>query len=181
MKRRDFLLISGTGLSSLSLSGIVNAAICSDLPAPDVREFTPQDWRIIAAVQNHIFPSEDQAPGAVEIQALRYLHNYLANPATNPEDVKFIHSGSRQLQQFDEKNHSIPFTQLSIDEREKLLREFETRPEDRRWLITILTYVLESLLTDPVYGGNPDGIGWQWLEHRAGEPRPPTNKRYWLL
>ncbi len=121
MKRRDFLLTSGTGLSSLSLSGIVNAAICSDIPAPSVREFTPQDWHIIAAVQNHIFPSEDQTPGAVEIQALRYLHNYLANPATDPENVKFIHSGSRQLQQFAEKNHSIPFTQLSIDEREKLL------------------------------------------------------------
>ncbi len=181
MKRRDFLISSGAGLSSLSIPVLVNAAICTDIPAPAIKEFTQQDWSIIAAVQNHLFPSDELSPGAVEIHALRYLHDFLANPATDPNDIEFILSGSRSLQQFAEKNHAIPFTQLSIDEREALLRQFEKQPEGRRWLISLLNYVLESLLTDPIYGGNPDGIGWQWLEHRAGEPRPPANKRYWLL
>ena len=31
---------------------------------------------------------------------------------------------------------------------------------------------------DPVYGGNPDGIGWKWLMHPPGFPRPPKGKTY---
>lgn len=181
MKRRDFLITSGSGISSLSIPSIVNAAICTDIPVAAIKKFTQRDWFIIAAVQNHLFPSEDNAPGAIEINALRYLHNYLANPATDPEDIHFILSGTQSLQQFTTQKHGMAFTDLSINAREKLLRGFEKQPEGRRWLTTLLNYILESLLTDPVYGGNPDGIGWKWLEHRPGLPRPPANKRYWLL
>ncbi len=181
MDRRDFLLSSSTGLAALSIPAVVSAAIGDKLLFPEVEKFTQQDWLTLATVQNHLFPSEEHAPGALEINALHYLHNFLGNPATDPVDIQFILSGTHSLQQFAKQNHSIPFAQLAIDEREKLLRKFEQQPEGRRWLTNILNYILESLLTDPVYGGNPEQIGWKWLEHRAGEPRPPANKRYWLL
>ncbi len=181
MDRRDFLLTSGTGLTAFSIPFTVNAAIGDKLLYPEVEKFNQQDWLTITAVQNHLFPSEDHVPGALEINALRYLHNFLSNPATDPVDIQFILSGTHSLQQFARQNHNIPFTQLSINEREQLLRKFEQQTDGRRWLTNILNYILEALLTDPVYGGNPDQIGWKWLEHRAGEPRPPANKRYWLL
>jgi gluconate 2-dehydrogenase gamma chain len=37
---------------------------------------------------------------------------------------------------------------------------------------------MEALLTDPAYGGNPGGIGWRWLQHVPGYPRPPMDKIY---
>jgi gluconate 2-dehydrogenase gamma chain len=44
----------------------------------------------------------------------------------------------------------------------------------------LLDYIMEALLTDPVYGGNPNSIGWQWLKHQPGFPRPttPLKRRY---
>jgi len=45
----------------------------------------------------------------------------------------------------------------------------------------VLGYIFEALLVDPVYGGNPNGIGWKWLEHQPGLPRPTADKRYFLL
>ena len=39
-------------------------------------------------------------------------------------------------------------------------------------------YIFEALLSDPVYGGNPEGIGWRWLGHRPGFPRPNQRNRY---
>jgi gluconate 2-dehydrogenase gamma chain len=45
-------------------------------------------------------------------------------------------------------------------------------------LSLLLYYIFEALLSDPVYGGNPGGIGWQWLEHQPGFPRPPADKIY---
>jgi len=32
-----------------------------------------------------------------------------------------------------------------------------------------------------VYGGNPDGIGWKWLEHQPGYPTPPADKSWYKL
>jgi len=181
MHRRTFILSGGSTLACtpLSASAIVNAVISDEVITSPVKLFTKTDWLSIAIVQNHLFPSEPDVPGAVEINALHYLHKYLSNPATDPLDSEFILLGSRLLQQSNESTLSL--TDQSIEQREITLRQFEKTNDGRRWLVTILNYVLEALLTDPVYGGNPDGIGWQWLEHRAGEPRPPMNKRYWLL
>ncbi len=181
MYRRTFILSSGSSLAfaPLTASAIVNTLISDELITSPLKHFTKRDWLTIAIVQNHLFPSEPDSPGAVEINALHYLHDFLNNPATDPLDSEFIHSGSRLLQQ--STDGALSLSDQSIEQREITLRQFEKTNDGRRWLVTILNYVLEALLTDPVYGGNPDRIGWQWLEHRAGEPRPPMNKRYWLL
>lgn len=199
MDRRTFILrSSGTLVATAPILAPVTASavVNTVLPKTDehtvqnisdlaVRHFTNSDWLTIATVQNHFFPSEADAPGAVEINALEYLRNYLSNPVTDPIDVEFILSGTHLLQRFAEQesaNGQASLFAQSIKQREITLRKFEKQADNgQRWLITILNYVLEALLTDPVYGGNPDGIGWQWLEHRAGEPHPPMNKRYWLL
>lgn len=189
MDRRAFILCSSSTLAAVSASAVVQAVIPqagsqTDLLYSAIRNFTQSDWLTIAIVQNHLFPSEPDAPGSVEINSLTYLHDFLSNPSTDPADVEFILSGTHLLQTFSQKNsknNRASFTDLSVEERENVLRQFEKLPEGRRWLVNILNYLLEALLTDPVYGGNPGGIGWQWLEHRAGEPHPPANKRYWLL
>ncbi len=189
MDRRVFILRSGGTLAAVSASSIVNAVITqpssqTDLNFSPVKNFSDSDWVTIATVQDHLFPSETGAPGAVEINALTYLHDYLSNPITDPNDVTFILSGTHLLQIFSKQNsanRSADFSDLSVEERELILRKFEKEAAGKRWLINILNYLFEALLTDPVYGGNPDGIGWQWLEHRAGDPHPPANKRYWLL
>jgi gluconate 2-dehydrogenase gamma chain len=51
----------------------------------------------------------------------------------------------------------------------------------RAWLSLLLYYIFEALLSDPVYGGNPGEIGWRWLEHQPGFPRPPADKIYGSL
>lgn len=189
MDRRAFILRSGSTLAAVSTPALTpltaSAVVKAVIPESHIKilpdGFTENDWVTIAAVQNHLFPSEPEAPGAVEINALSYLHDFLSNPITDLSEVQFILSGVRLLESIAQQNKQKAFMDLSIEQREILLREFEQQPDGRRWLVNILNYVLEALLTDPVYGGNPDGIGWKWLEHRPGEPRPPANKRYWLL
>ncbi len=196
MDRRTFLLTSSGSLAAVSAADIQARAIVAagagvdavDVDAEikiDSNGFKLDDWRTISIVQNHLFPSDTDAPGAVEINALDYLHRYLTNPATDKAEIQFLLSGTHALQHH--IHQALPetkekqFSDLSIAQREALLREFEQQADGKRWLTNILNYLLEALLTDPVYGGNPDGIGWKWLQHRAGEPRPPYNKRYWLV
>ncbi len=65
------------------------------------------------------------------------------------------------------------FAMLGTEEREGVCRVLvDEYRRGEAWLSTLVTYTLEALLSDPLYGGNTDGIGWTWLDHVPGEPRP---------
>ena len=70
---------------------------------------------------------------------------------------------------------------LDEKQREASLRKLEINAAGKAWLRETLRYIMEALLIDPVYGSNPNAVGWKWLKHRPGFPRPLKDKRYFLL
>jgi len=138
-------------------------------------------WKTLAEVQQHLFPASDDVPGASDIQAVVYLRNTIENPAADGEDKEFLFNGVGWLNELAQKQTQKPFAVLDEQQREILLREIEQSQAGRNWLSLLLTYLLEALLADPVYGGNPDGIGWTWLEHQPGYPTPPRDKSWYKL
>jgi gluconate 2-dehydrogenase gamma chain len=138
-------------------------------------------WRTIAAVQEHLFPSTEDSPGASDFRAIVYLRNTIDNPAADGEDKAFIVNGVGWLNELIAERHERAFSELDVSERETVLRQIEQSRAGRNWLSLLLTYLLEALLADPVYGGNPGGIGWQWLAHQPGFPRPPEDKSWYRL
>jgi len=140
-----------------------------------------EPWLTLAAVQEQMFPAGEGIPGAGDIQAIVYLRNTLGNPAADGEDREFIVNGVGWLNDLAREREKTLFIHLDEAQRETLLRKIEQSNAGRNWLSLLLTYLLEALLADPVYGGNPGGIGWQWLEHQPGFPHPPTDKTWYRL
>lgn len=140
-----------------------------------------RQWNTIAEVQRHLFPAELQSPGAFEINAAPYLFFVLADQRLDAEERESIPAGLVQFESLLQTCHGERFTAMNETQREQVLREFETSALGRQWITRLLGYIFEALLTDPVYGGNPDGIGWQWLGHRPGFPRPPSRNGYVAL
>ena len=138
-------------------------------------------WKTLAAVLEHLFPAATNTPGASDIQAIAYLHSTIENPAADGEDRTFLVNGVGWLNDLAREETGQPFVVLDEAQKEVLLRKIEQSRAGRNWLSRLLTYLLEALLADPVYGGNPDGIGWQWLEHQPGYPRPPADKSWYKL
>lgn len=171
-------------LSSLAV-GYPAAALAqlrSGVDAAGKPKWLDQDpWKTIAEVQAHLFPGTEDAPGAADIQAAVYLRNAIEDPGADGEDKEFIFNGVGWLNDLTREKYQRPFTALNEQEREIVLREIEQSKAGRNWLSTLLTYLLEALLADPVYGGNPNGIGWRWLEHQPGFPLPPENKAWHRL
>jgi len=159
LSRRAFLLASAGGLAALFAPAGTLAA-------------TADPWPVLAAAQDHLFPSEPGAPGAREINALAYLQGVLADPRGDREEQRFILKGVDWLEDLSRRRHRAAFANLDPARREQVLREVANAKPGENWLSTLLLYLCEALLTDPVYGGNPDGIGWAWLEHQPGFPRP---------
>ncbi len=140
-----------------------------------------EPWLTIDVVHNHLFPSETDSPGAKEINALAYLRNVIGNPMIDQEEKEFIVNGVKWLNDLSLEQHKAVFAQLSYSQRTDILHQITKSKSGRRWVSKLLSYIFEALLSDPVYGGNPDGIGWKWLNHHPGFPRPPKHKRYWNL
>lgn len=140
-----------------------------------------EPWKTLDAVQQHLFPAAADTPGAADIGALRYLHNAIENPDADGEDRAFIFDGAGWLNDLAQADYQQPFADLDERQREAVLRKIEQSRAGRNWLSLLLTYLLEALLADPVYGGNPKGIGWEWLEHQPGYPAPPPDKVWYRL
>lgn len=150
-----------------------------------------QPWLTLSAVQEHLFPrtgkikntqtSNDFSPGAKDINAIGYLYTMLHTPNADRDERKFILKGVSWLDDIANTMSNKPFIKLNGNDRERVLKKISASETGETWLSTLLRYVFEALLTDPVYGGNTNSMGWQWLEHQPGFPRPSENKKYWKL
>lgn len=138
-------------------------------------------WKTLSAVQLHMFPVSKGEPDAHSINAAGYLKSILEWPGVDDEDKKFIIDGVGWLNGLSEKTFAKRFEQLNDMDKEQILRTVEKSQAGENWLSLILLYLIEALLTDPVYGGNVNGEGWQWLEHQSGFPAPSADKRYFNL
>jgi len=183
ISRREFLAqLAMLGTLAASYPAIALENLRSGMDAAVSPDWAQKDpWLTLAAVQEQLFPAGNDIPGAADIQAIVYLRNTIEDPAADGEDKAFIFKGVGWLNDLTQEHKGKPFVGLDETQRETLLRQIEQSAAGQNWLSLMLTYVLEALLADPVYGGNPHGIGWQWLEHQPGFPRPPADKLWYRL
>lgn len=175
--RRRFLAACA-GTVALPLANTASSTIVSN----DVSDWRMREpWLTLAAVQEHLFPSDGDAPGARQINATQYLKNVIDHHDIGQSKKEFIQSGVTWLNGLAREQYAAGFIELNPVKREKVLRKVVQSRAGENWVSTLLNYLIEALLTAPAYGGNPGGIGWKWLEHQPGFPLPPANKLYYLL
>lgn len=171
VSRRAFLLTLAGG----SLAALFGApTLGDDRPTGDEEH----RWRVLDVVQRHLLPSEADSPGAAEINALGYLRFVVQDPLVDADERRFLLKGVDWLEGLVQENGGGSFLDLDEPGREQILRRIAASASGENWLSTQILYLLEALLSDPAYGGNPNGLGWRWLEHIPGFPRPTPDKTY---
>jgi len=182
MDRRHFLKITSTGAAATAAT----TASLSLLSAPKLQTgdagLSVRQWQTLDAVLDHLFPSEAEAPGAKDVNAVHWLQRVLLDDETDDVHKQFLRAGVAQVDETATELYQKLFVELQLDQRETVLRSMEqSKQQGKAWLQEIIRYIFEALLSDPVYGGNPGAVGWKWLQHIPGFPRPPKEKRYFLL
>ena len=177
VSRRHFI----QGMSALSAGLFLPVSTLAKTQAKSAAIPQQTPWPTIAAVQQQLFPSEADSPGASDINAASYLNNLLEDAEHDKDERNFILNGPTWLNELSEKEYKKPFTQLDATRREQLLQHIASSEAGENWLSLLLVYIFEALLSSPIYGGNPDGIGWRWLEHNPGFPQPTSSNSYMKL
>jgi len=182
MDRRAFLASTGTFLSAGAFTRLEAFAAAEPVQAAlSGTGINPEGWHTLGLVQEHLFPSEAQAPGAREINALSYLRFVMGWQGTDPAELRILRSGLGRLRKIAAQTEGGTFAALGPPARERVLRTLEAEEGGTEWLLLVLDYLFEALLADPIYEGNPDGIGWRWLQVEPGHRRPGPDQRYFKL
>ncbi len=173
LNRRQFLqtLPLLTSIAAKSPTPLLAQPKNAEKPQTDWKQ--ELSWATLSAVQEILFPPGNNQPGAKDIGAIQYLHQTLTSPGADNDDKEFILKGTSWLNELTQTQTQKLFIELNTTQQEQTLEQIVKTRAGQRWLSRLLTFLLEALLADPVYGGNINGIGWQWLEHQPGYPRPP--------
>jgi gluconate 2-dehydrogenase gamma chain len=165
LQRRDFL-INSVILLSIPAAG----AGAKKYASQQIRLFT-EPYQSVAAVYSELWPGGD-APSLEQINALGYLRGVMHDPYIEKSEKRFIINGAAWLNEESGKRYHKTFTALRPNERQTLLKHVALTRWGDNWLYTLISYLFEAMLSDPVYGGNRQGSGWKWLGHEPGYPRP---------
>ena len=157
MERRLFILATIGAGTALAL-----------LPQNSKTHIKIAPFKVIEAVQEILFPKKLKAPSAFEFGATNYLLLVSSHSSFVKSDLKFLLYGADLLIKYRDD-----FLTIEPKYRDKILRDFiNSSSKAENWLSLLLFYTLEALLSDPIYGGNRDELGWRWLNHNAGKPQP---------
>lgn len=180
MNRRSFLKKTGwaVALVSLPYGGYRLGSYMAGDESVEPRPFTltTEQMKRLENVQDILFPSEPDAPGARDVNAAAYLQAVLWDEHMDPEERTFLVNGLEWLEEEAHERWEKSFNVMLNMERTALLEHIESHDWGSAWLSSLLLFIFEALLSDPIYGGNSDEKGWKWLGYIPGQPRP--QKKY---
>ena len=179
MSRRYFL--KGVMLS-LAASQMPLWSSCSNRKSskwkPYLNKLTRDQILILRRVQDILFPDDGNGPGAADINADSYLQWVIRDPRMDKDEVEYIIDGIGWVNETAQEDHGEDFPDLKKKEQAQVIEKISKESWGEDWLAVILSYIFEALLADPLYGGNPEGTGWKWLDVYPGYPRPDASLLY---
>jgi len=141
--------------------------------------FSKEQHTVLDAVQMQLFPDDGDGPSARDLKGIAYLEWAMTDQVNiNDGDPDFIAKGITWLNELSQQTHGAFFVELNDSQQDKVLKQVAKSQAGENWLSILLYYLTEALMIDPIYGGNPEMIGWKWLQHQAGFPRPVMDKTY---
>lgn len=205
--RRKFLRNSGVAVGGVVIGGVLGGIIGFDekeskepanndehvaTPAANPNAalmfFTPDQYQTTVAATDRIFPTDDNGPGAADLDVAIYIDHQMASPwginakdymlgkfypaeETQQEQIRILRKdlfllGLKGLDDYSVKEFDGKFVSLSTEQQDKVLTDFEKGDYKLSGVSSNLFFGLLRVLTiegayaDPMYGGNKDMQGW---------------------
>ncbi len=139
-------------------------------------KFYANNVQVLLHTAYHLFPHSKLGPGALDLHISHYLGEVLKDKRILQADREYYLKGAFWLEESSFEIYDKSFLNLSLGEKEDLFQKVSRYSWGENYIYTSLNYILEALLCAPVYGSNPDAMGWKWLEHNPGFPQPKSIK-----
>lgn len=176
MQRRQFLRVL---LAGAVASQIPWWMACSrDVNTTNDFTLNEEQTQILIIVQDFLFPSDGNGPGAVDLKAEKYMQWVLSDENMDPVEKQYFINGIAWVEETAQEELGLSFISLQDIERAQLLEMISKETWGESWYSMNLNFIFEALLSDPIYGANVNKQAWDWLEHNPGYPRPTEEMKY---
>jgi len=163
----------------LSQIGIVSS--CNNIKADIYKAneyLTALQSEVTQKIQSVLFPNDGNGPSVIEINAYAHILWVLSDNHKDEESKQYIMKGMNWVDDTSQENYGRPFSDLAQIEIEELVDFMAKTNWGSSWLSIMLTLIFEALSLDPIYNINSNQVGWKWLEHQSGTPRPNESNSY---
>ncbi len=156
MKRRVFIKFASVNTLLFSSNIAIAKSINKDTLA------------VLDEVYEILFPKTNTMPSSKEFGALEFLVKNINHKSFDDYDKNLVLEGTKDF------HSTFPsFLNLKSKEKKQIIEDIiNTNDYAQSWLSKLIYYALEALLSDPLYGGNKNQIGWKSVNHKIGYPRP---------
>jgi hypothetical protein len=181
MNRRRWLQLAILGGVAVSTPWITSCDTETPQDEPNLDGggiFTHEEMKNIYAFQNFLLPAEGDGPSAGEMNAHQYFIWSLSDKHFSASDKDYFVGKSIEVFELCKEQMSKPFHQLVEMEMENFILKNISESWFESYIARMITVIFEATLLDPIYGGNIDEKGWEWLAHTPGSPRPNETTKY---
>ena len=161
------------GATLLKRVGIAGAAaaVPIDAIAQATREpfetLTAAEGATLEAIVARLIPTDANGPGASEARAARYIDRALGGFLASSRDTYRV--GLAAIEGYASTFKGAPFTQLSAENQDAVLSDFERAatsgfaPNGVLFFNLVLAHTIQGTFCDPFYGGNANFVGWDLI------------------
>lgn len=161
----------------LSQAGFLKA--CKEEGLMDGNDlFSAEELSTLKAVMEILFPNDGNGPSLDEIHALEYLMWALHDEGASESGKSTLQEDLGWVMSYTKEQTGKEFYQLTRKKQERTIESLLTEDTGEIFCSTLLTFIFEAVVLDPIYGGNANESGWTWLEITPGQPRADESTRY---
>jgi gluconate 2-dehydrogenase gamma chain len=167
------------------IKGMLWAGVVSQIPFIPSCEPTAIDLvlsqeekDLAKAILHILWPSDGFGPDVEEIKAVEYIQWTLHDPLLSESEASFLKGGFEKFNQYTQEKMHASFLSLNPEEQENSIAQLSRNSWGEKWLSSLLTLLMEAMLSDPTYGFNQNATAWKWLNHQGGIPRPKEGNLY---
>lgn len=169
--RRSFAK-HGLGLG-LAASLASSEGLADVLAGYQPKTFTPHELATVKALMSRLIPADGKTGGAVEACAYIYLDQALGT--YHARHVDTYRSGLQELDRLAQQERAAGFAALAPANMDEFITRMEKGallggkfPDGGIAFFNLLRkHTLEGFLSDPMYGGNRDFLGWQVIGYNG--------------
>ncbi len=137
--------------------------------------FTQEDIDTLKIIQEDLLPPLEMISNE-DVGARAYLSYIFCHPRVPSATKDSLKQALRRLDGLSKERFAYRYGQLSYEKRGLVLQEASRTWWGESMIETMLGFLFEAYGGDPIYGVNKNALGWRWLGHTPGLPRP--KRRY---
>ena len=140
-----------------------------------------REIKLFNSVLEFLWPDDGNGPSISEARVSEYILMNISGENFDADQKQYFKDGLRWIDETSVEEFGVNYEKLQAQKVNELFELVASTDWGNSWYSNLISMILEAVLADPVYGSNPEGNSYIWLEHDPGNPRPNENTKYQQL